>query len=57
MALLDLGDRVVLLPAADDPIAAAEGALAEQFGDIDLSRLRRRAREEERAAEAGRSPG
>jgi bifunctional DNA-binding transcriptional regulator/antitoxin component of YhaV-PrlF toxin-antitoxin module len=28
LALEDLGDRVVLRPAPDDPIAAARGALA-----------------------------
>ena len=52
LALEDLGDRVVLEPAPDDPIAAAEGALAGAFGAIDLRRLRRAAREDERRAEA-----
>lgn len=54
VALDDQGDRIVLEPAPDDPIAAAEGALAEEFGDIDLERLRRIAREDERIAEARR---
>jgi AbrB family looped-hinge helix DNA binding protein len=54
VALEDQGDRIVLEPASDDPIAAAEGALAEEFGDLDLGRLRRRAREDERVAEARR---
>ncbi|HEY4810854.1 MAG TPA: AbrB/MazE/SpoVT family DNA-binding domain-containing protein [Solirubrobacteraceae bacterium] len=55
VALEDLGDRVVLQPTPDDPIAAAEGALADEFGGIDLRRLRRIAREDELAAEARRS--
>jgi bifunctional DNA-binding transcriptional regulator/antitoxin component of YhaV-PrlF toxin-antitoxin module len=54
VALEDLGDRIVLQPAPDDPIAAAEGALADEFGGIDLKRLRRIAREDEFAAEARR---
>ena len=53
--LEDQGDRIILRPAADDPIAAAEGALAEEFGDLDLARLRRQAREDERVAAARRS--
>lgn len=55
VSLEDLGDRVVLEPGIDDPIAAAEGALAEEFGPLDLGRLRRRAREDERLAQARRS--
>ena len=55
VALEDQGDRIVLEPAPDDPIAAAEGALAEEFGALDLARLRREAREDERVAEARRS--
>jgi hypothetical protein len=51
----DQGDRIVLEPASDDPIAAAEGALADEFGLIDPLRLRRRAREDERFAHARRS--
>lgn len=54
VAFEDLGDRIVLQPAPDDPIAAAEGALADEFGGIDLKRLRRIAREDELAAEARR---
>jgi AbrB family looped-hinge helix DNA binding protein len=54
VALDDQGDRIVIEPAADDPIAAAEGALAEEFGDLDLARLRREAREDERVAERRR---
>jgi AbrB family looped-hinge helix DNA binding protein len=54
VSLDDQGDRIVLEPAVDDPIAAAEGALAEEFGAIDTRRLRRRAREDERAAESRR---
>ena len=50
----DQGGRIVLEPAPDDPIAAAEGALAEEFGHIDVARLRRAAREDEGAAESRR---
>lgn len=52
--LEDLGDRVVIAPAPDDPIAAAEGALAGEFHGLDLAKLRRRAREDERVAETRR---
>ncbi len=54
VALEDQGDRIILEPAPDDPIAAAEGALAEEFGELDLASLRREAREDERVAEARR---
>jgi bifunctional DNA-binding transcriptional regulator/antitoxin component of YhaV-PrlF toxin-antitoxin module len=54
VALEDQGDRIVLTPAPDDPIAAAEGALAEEFGELDPASLRRRAREDERVAERRR---
>jgi bifunctional DNA-binding transcriptional regulator/antitoxin component of YhaV-PrlF toxin-antitoxin module len=54
VVLEDQGDRIVLEPAPDDPIAAAEGALAGEFGGLDLARLRREAREDERVAEARR---
>ena len=54
VTLEDRGDRIVLEPADDDPIAAAEGALAEEFGDINLAGLRRIAREDEHIAEARR---
>jgi len=50
----DEGSRVVLEPAPDDPIAAAEGALAGELDGLDLGRLRRVAREDERLAEARR---
>lgn len=54
--LEDRGDRLVLEPAADDPIAAAEGALAREIsGRLDLARLRREARASERAAAPRRS--
>lgn len=55
VALEDLGDRIVLTPAPDDPVAAAEGALADEFGNVDLARLRRRARDDERVAETRRT--
>jgi len=54
LALEDLGDRVVLRPAPDDPIAAARGALA---GELSMSsgQLRTRAREAETLAERRRA--
>jgi AbrB family looped-hinge helix DNA binding protein len=52
VALEDQGDRIVLEPAPDDPIAAAEGALADDFGAVDLRRLRRTARQDDRVTEA-----
>jgi bifunctional DNA-binding transcriptional regulator/antitoxin component of YhaV-PrlF toxin-antitoxin module len=53
LALEDLGDRVVLKPAPDDPIAAARGALA---GELSMSsgQLRKAAREAEAVAERRR---
>lgn len=56
VVLDDQGDRIVIEPAPDDPIAAAEGALARVFGTVDTVRLRRAARDDERAAESRRSP-
>lgn len=50
VTLRDEGGRVVLEPAPDDPIAAAEGVLAAELGRIDLAELRRAAREDERVA-------
>jgi AbrB family looped-hinge helix DNA binding protein len=50
VVLDDQGDRIVLEPAPDDPIAAAEGALAAEFGRLDVGRLRRAARADDRAA-------
>jgi bifunctional DNA-binding transcriptional regulator/antitoxin component of YhaV-PrlF toxin-antitoxin module len=54
LALEDLGDRVVLRPAPDDPIAAARGALA---GELSMSsgQLRAQAREAEAVAERRRA--
>jgi bifunctional DNA-binding transcriptional regulator/antitoxin component of YhaV-PrlF toxin-antitoxin module len=54
VSLRDEGTRLVLEPAPDDPIAAAEGALAGELQGLDLGRLRRVAREDERLAEARR---
>ncbi len=54
VALRDEGHRIVLEPAPDDPIAAAEGALASEFSGLDLKRLRQEAREDERASEPRR---
>jgi bifunctional DNA-binding transcriptional regulator/antitoxin component of YhaV-PrlF toxin-antitoxin module len=55
LALEDLGDRIVLTPAPDDPIAAARGALA---GELSLrsSQLRDEARAADEAAELRRHP-
>jgi len=53
LALEDLGDRVVLRPAPDDPIAAARGALA---GELSMTseQLRTAARTDEALAERRR---
>lgn len=48
VAFEDLGDRIVIEPAPDDPIAAAEGALAEELAGLDLREVRREAREGDR---------
>lgn len=50
----DLGDRVVLRPIPNDPVAAAVGAFSTKKGSA--TRARQRMREEERAAE-GRKHG
>lgn len=51
----DQGDKLVLRPAADDPIEAAYCALAHEVrGGIDLEEARRAAREDERVAEERR---
>lgn len=56
IALEDRGDRLVLTPAVDDPIAAAEGALADEMSDrFGIARLRREARATERVAEGRRT--
>lgn len=55
VALEDQGDRIVLEPAPDDPIAAAEGALSGEFGRLNVERLRRAARQDEAAAQKRRS--
>lgn len=54
LALDDQGDRIVLEPAPDDPIAAAEGALAAEFGRLEVGRLRREEREDHRVAKTRR---
>jgi bifunctional DNA-binding transcriptional regulator/antitoxin component of YhaV-PrlF toxin-antitoxin module len=50
ITLDDQGDQLILKPAPDDPIDAAAGALAEEFGHIDFGELRRIAREDDRIA-------
>jgi AbrB family looped-hinge helix DNA binding protein len=52
VAIEDHGDRVVLRPVPDDPIAAAAGALKGRIPPTD--ELRARAREDERRAEERR---
>ncbi len=56
LTLEDLGDRIVLTPAPDDPIAAARGALA---GELSMSseQLRAQARDAEATAERRRHAG
>jgi AbrB family looped-hinge helix DNA binding protein len=55
VTLEDRGDQIVIEPAPEDPIAAAEGALAAEFGSLDLAGLRRMARRGEQVAEARRN--
>ncbi len=43
----DRGDHVVLRPVADDPVAAAAGAFAEQIGALGSEEAKRLDREEE----------
>jgi AbrB family looped-hinge helix DNA binding protein len=54
LALEDLGDRVVLRPAPDDPIAAARGALARELS-MSSGELRAQAHEAEAMAERRRA--
>lgn len=54
VVLDDQGDRLVIEPAPDDPIAAAFGALKAEFEGADLAEMRRHAREDERIAEERR---
>ncbi len=51
----DQGDRIVIEPAPDDPVAAAEGALAAEFGRLDITRLRLSAREDDLATQTRRA--
>lgn len=50
VTLEDRGEELILRPAPDDPIEAAAGSLAEEFGHMDLAELRRIAREDDRIA-------
>jgi bifunctional DNA-binding transcriptional regulator/antitoxin component of YhaV-PrlF toxin-antitoxin module len=54
LALEDLGDRIVLRPAPDDPIAAARGALVGELS-MNSAQLREHAREAEDVAERRRA--
>ena len=53
VAMEDLGDRLVVHPAPDDPIAAARGAFASRAGHTS-DELRAISRREEQEAEARR---
>jgi bifunctional DNA-binding transcriptional regulator/antitoxin component of YhaV-PrlF toxin-antitoxin module len=53
LTLEDLGDRIVLSPAPDDPIGAARGALAGKAGTA-TEELRRAARAAEAIADERR---
>ena len=55
VTLRDEGGRLVIEPAADDPIAAADGALANDFTSVDTNALRRAARADDAAGEIRRT--
>lgn len=50
------GGHIVIEPVSNDPIAAADGALADLVQDFDPEHLRRIARADEQAAEDRRRP-
>lgn len=50
VVMVDHGDSIVFRPAPDDPIAAAEGALAEELAEFNPKHLRNAARDDEDAA-------
>ena len=52
--LEDLGDRLVIHPAPEDPIGSVRGALADLAG-VPSEDLRRRARDDDATAESRRS--
>jgi bifunctional DNA-binding transcriptional regulator/antitoxin component of YhaV-PrlF toxin-antitoxin module len=52
VSIVDLGDRIIVSPLPDDPIAALRGAFAGR--GISSEELRRQAREEERQFEEAR---
>lgn len=54
----DRGDHAVIRPAASDPVAAARGALREEFAAIGKSteRLRQELRDEDLGPDDGRGP-
>lgn len=55
LALTDEGERIIIEPSPDDPIAAADGALAHLVQDFDPEGMRRSARLDEQAAEDRRN--
>lgn len=57
VTLRDEGGRLVIEPAADDPIAAADGALADDFESVDTNALRRAARSDDAARESRHTRG
>lgn len=46
----DYGDHLTLVPLVDDPVAAAEGALAGADADLEVARQRYRQEDESAAA-------
>jgi len=54
VAVHDEGDRLVLRPLPDDPIAAARGAFKERGKPISSDELRKKARADEAQAERRR---
>ncbi|MFN8622562.1 MAG: AbrB/MazE/SpoVT family DNA-binding domain-containing protein [Chloroflexota bacterium] len=55
VVLDDQGGRIVIEPAPDDPIAAAEGALSVELASMDQARIRAMAREDDAVAADRRS--
>ena len=50
----DLGDRLIVEPAAEDPIEATEGALSDYFDGVSIAGLRDARRREEEELETRR---
>lgn len=56
VTLVDHGDRIVLQPAPDDPVEAAQGALSDEFQGTSIEELRERARDADAHASERRWP-